>query len=281
MTLAIDGKATTKNAGVSNNGTSVVTLTTTGATDVIYVVAASGNSAVTGASIAGGGLVWTKRVNKGSAAPAIFVFWAVTAAPLSSTAITVTVTISSGTATIYLNAFGVSGANTTTPFDTNVGLPVYAGPTSSTTPSASVTTSNGDDMILGAFFDSNGAETYTPGTGFSTIQIVTNDNYTEQQVVSSLQTALTVGLGNAYSPSATWVVVGDAIQAAITSGTTTGASAGAGTGGMIASSLSQGAGAGQGVSSFAASSAFSGTGAGTAVASAVPTSAVSVLIYMG
>jgi Putative Ig domain len=115
--LAIDGSVT--NTTVSA-GAIALTLTTVNTNDIImaYVRMASGGS-VTG--ITGGGLTWTKRAQGTLVGNTITETWyAKSASALSATSISVAI---SGTSTARATVFGVSGANFTTPFDTNASLP--------------------------------------------------------------------------------------------------------------------------------------------------------------
>ena len=62
----------------------------------------------------------------------------------------ITVTISGAVDDASIMAFGVSGANTATPWDPNVSLPKAATATTASIPSVSaVSTSNANDMIFG------------------------------------------------------------------------------------------------------------------------------------
>ena len=112
--------------------------------------------------------------------------------------------------------FGVSGANTFSPFDPNSAVPATASG-SSTTPSVSVSTSNANDMIVGLFMQ-NGGSTTTPGSGFSTITSAKSTGtltmmYSEDEVVTSAQTGLSVKA--TYATSNAWMVIGDALEKAV------------------------------------------------------------------
>ena len=81
------------------------------------------------------------------------VWWALASSPLSSATITVNLAGSIDDASIV--AFGVNGANTSTPWDSNAALPKTASSTSSGNPTVSgVSTSNANDMLFGFNGDS-------------------------------------------------------------------------------------------------------------------------------
>lgn len=215
MALAIDG-ATFNFASSASSVSSG--LTTSNTNDVIIVVAtsvATPGAAPTVSSVTGGGLSWNKRAASGSTAIGggtngnLEVWYAIAAAKLTSTNITATFTGSANTVEIVL--FGVSGANTTTPWDANVSIPKFASSTIGSTPSVnSVSTSNANDMALG-FFATNSTPVSTPGSGY-TIILNGVETGTEEKVVSTTQSSVSVAFG-ASNPTG-WVMYADAIQAA-------------------------------------------------------------------
>ena len=122
------GSGTGFNGGQSSS-TPTVTLTTTNSNDVvILIVETYGGSETTAAptvaSVAGGGLTWHFRAGisqaGGFAQDRLEEWYAVAASPLSS--VTITATLSFSTNYANLNAFGVSGSNTASPFDPHSGL---------------------------------------------------------------------------------------------------------------------------------------------------------------
>ena len=202
MTLAIDGTAQV----VATNGTSSsVSLSTTSTNDVVVVVVYSGTT-VTGVTSAH--LTFTKRVQYTNAQTLNQeIWWAPAASALTSESITANFT-AGGSHTV--TAFGVSGANTTTPFDTNVSLPGeeegFGAPATAT-----ISTSNGSDMLIASCF-SSAPRTFTPPAGFATVLANTTTNSLSYEVVSSTQTNLAVAYGISTSVAESLLV--DAIVAA-------------------------------------------------------------------
>ena len=99
---------------------------------------------------------------------------------LSADAITVNFT---GTASyVDLNAFGISGANTSSPFGTSA-------PVTATTSTGALTTSNANDFVFAGYRFASDA---TPGAGSSWTAINAGSGYylSEYQVVSAPQTGL-------------------------------------------------------------------------------------------
>jgi hypothetical protein len=114
--------------------------------------------------------------------------------------ITVTTTASSSAGVVV--AFGVNGANTSSPFDPNSSLPASG----NSVMNVSINTSNANDFILGIW---NGASSGTGvGSGFTAIEDVSICG-TEYQIVSVKETGFDVS----FSRSG-YIVVGDAIRAA-------------------------------------------------------------------
>lgn len=113
-------------------------------------------------------------------------------------------------------AFGVAGANTSSPFDPNPSIPPTPATGYVTSLSVSVTTSFPNDMILGCFYSLySGAP--SPGTGYSTIQsiqLATGAGVIAQyQLVSTRVTSFADGASSGQNYS---VFIGDAIQARYT-----------------------------------------------------------------
>jgi len=146
------------------------------------------------------------------------VWYAIATSPLNSVLITVTLSGSTDDASIV--AFGVSGANTGTPWDPHPALAV-AKNTASSVPTASVTTNNANDMILGftGIGQAGGSSTSESNTGgFTMIQQQLNTANgdsslaaAEYQLVSSVQAPISVAFTAA---NTNWVMIGDALQAA-------------------------------------------------------------------
>jgi len=224
-TLALDGSAT-GHFSSTNSGT--VSLTTTQPNDIIVVEVndenVGGFSVRTVSSVSGGSLTWNSHSDKQiTSSPYIdtAVYYAVASSALSST--TITVNLSGNIDDASIVAFGVSGANTASPWDpgpSGHSLPVYASSTSSSTPTLSTLyTNNANDMLLGfngIGYASGNSNTETAGSGYALIQTQRNTGGTgssqaaaEYQIVSATQSAATVAFGVANSD---WTLNGDAIQ---------------------------------------------------------------------
>jgi hypothetical protein len=211
MPLALDGKG----AGTATLSTTVsASLTTANSPDVIYVVVAyenfsSGAPTVTVSDTAG--LTWNSRkaVNNGTTV-GIAILWAIASSPLSSDSITATFSVLPASAVIVV--FGISGANTSNPFDPNSSVPATATGTS-TIPSATITTSNlTGDFVIGAA-SINGDPTVVPQSGFTVIESRANSTsstgFVEYRILGTSVSNLTVECG--LSASEAWAFVADAV----------------------------------------------------------------------
>jgi hypothetical protein len=224
--LSVDGTYTDQFSGTSSNSGSSQSLTTTNANDVIIVSVTNennGGTLRTVSSIASTGLTFVQRSSKTSDNSVDTEVWyAIASSPLNSASILVTLSGSTDDASIV--AFGVSGANTAAPWDTNVALPAVAKSTNNnpSVPSVSgVSTSNANDMILG--FEGAGPTQSSPptavaGAGFNLIATQKNTGGTnwsqaaaEDNIVSTKQSGISVGLSS--SSTYNWVMIGDAIVA--------------------------------------------------------------------
>jgi hypothetical protein len=147
------------------------------------------------------GLTWTKRTATSVGAQPIEEWYAIAASLLSSNVITVNLSAANG----YANAIvvAISGANTASPYDTNVSLPAL----SASATSVSVSTTAANTIILGGLRSNNA--TQTAGAGFALISGA-NFALVEYDIVSSAQTSLTV----TSSSSSCNGFIGDAIAAA-------------------------------------------------------------------
>jgi len=132
-------------SGGQSSSTPTVTLSTTDSNDVvILIVETYGGSetqtAPTVSSVSGGGLTWTLRASVtesgGYSQDRLYEYYAIASAPLTSVVITATLSASSNY--VNMNALGINGANTGSPFDPHSGLPATdnnagdSGPTLST-----------------------------------------------------------------------------------------------------------------------------------------------------
>jgi hypothetical protein len=205
--LGIDG-----NNGYSSGSTTVTsgsaTLTTTDNEDVIMAIVVGATSTTYSVSD-GSGLTWNQRKCMSTSSYEICEFYTMAPNALSSDKITAS---ASAATKLRLEVFGVSGASTTSPFDSLSGIPA-TNSGSGTSPSVSISTANPNDMIIGVFVG-NGSPTITIGSGFSAI--VNSRGNTpflsaEYQIVTSPQTNLSVS--QTYNTNQNWAVIADAIQA--------------------------------------------------------------------
>jgi len=190
-----------------NSFSGTVYLTTTEPDDLIYVVV-SVNTAPPTVSISGSGLTWYLRgsvANGGSGK--VMTFYATSPNVLSSSAITANVSPSNK---FTLIAFGISGANTASPFDPNL-TNVVTKTGSSSTPSWTVTTSSTNTFLIGALYVHD-IPTVTQGTGFSLI----DSEYSSTNVrgAAEYDNAVASGINTvsfSLSASKSWALICDAI----------------------------------------------------------------------
>ncbi len=206
--LALDGNGFSSRPFESTTSTSV-TLTTANANDVIILDIVQNGTTVSSVSDTAD-LVWHQRAVAGSGSDTIYEYYAIAPNALSADAITVNF---AGTASyVDLNAFGISGANTSSPFDTSV----PATPASST---GAVTTSNANDLIFAAYRFSTDA---TPSAGSSWTAINASGGYylSEDQIVSATQAGL---VATASTADENGGIVDAVVQATAAAPTTAGA----------------------------------------------------------
>lgn len=207
--LAIDGPATNATKGKGTTTSLTISLSTKNSSDVMVVYAVSGNTAETMSIKDTSALSWSVRKSYVATKFAtMYEFYSVSSHPLSSDKITVTQTKLD---TLAIIGFGVSGADTSSPFVSNSGLPAI-GRGWGTVPSVKVSTSHAYDLIFG-FLAASGEPTISAASGFTLI-LTQRGTYpsasSEYKVVSSIQTNLSVNfkLGS----NETWVAIGDAIK---------------------------------------------------------------------
>ncbi len=225
---SVDGE----NSSRAPSTTSVSTmLTTSNSNDLVYVaclIKPTTNSAtVSSASVSSSGLTYTKRAsveedaNPGDILYA-YTFYAVSMGTLSSQSIKCSVTLSSGSANMVVFVWGISGADTSSPFDSNSGNPdswtCYSDTVTTALNCLSFTTKNPNDMIIGVFGQLGSGTTFMDAGGYSTIAY--NDGGPSgtaiYQLVSSTSTYTpSVISSNSGAPDgAVYVAIGDAIVAA-------------------------------------------------------------------
>ena len=202
--FGIDGSASTQSSlGVSSLS---VALSTSYSPDVVIVYAFSANTGVT-MSVSGASLTWNVRTSYVfTGYGTMYEFYAIAPSTLTSTKITVT---QSKSDSLDVIAFGISGANTASPFDPSITSPPIA-TGSSTSPSVSVSTSNANELILG-FLATQGNPSKTADSGFTLIKTTTisPSSSAEQKIVSSIQSNFPVGY--TLGTSEHWAIIGDAI----------------------------------------------------------------------
>jgi hypothetical protein len=200
-TPEIDGKNATAYLAASGS----TKLTTTQTNDVIYVTVAIKGTQT--ASVSGAGLTWSQRGLISTTYGKIYAFYAVSAGLLSAATISTTL---SSSVRFVITAFGVSGVNTTAPFDPNLGSPATATGTS-LTPTVTFTTTSTNDFIIGAAFINNNP-TITNRAGFTTIMTLTSG--TSMNSASEYQNGANAGSKTAsftLSGSQNWAIIGDAL----------------------------------------------------------------------
>jgi hypothetical protein len=231
--LAVDG-TTTGACNTTKTTCAATGLTTASTNDIIILFVAAGSLTTTPPTLnvpTATGLTFTLRgstsgntsTNNGMI---LSEYYAIASATQSSKIITATTT--SAADTITMVAFGVSGGNTSTPFDTHSGLPASAQnltATGSTVVITGFSTSNANDMIIasamamanifasmpgnatsytaGPFVNNSGASTFAPTTS-------------EYDIVSASQSSVSVGwaTGGAFDSTVRWFMMADAIQQA-------------------------------------------------------------------
>jgi hypothetical protein len=225
---ALDGHA--KGTGTSNL-TITATLTTASANDVIIVqVWASGPVS----TVTSPGLTFTSRLtgsipaNSGSATQANYFseWWAPSSGIL--TAAVITATFGSTVAGSVL-AFGISGGNTSTPFDASLTLPTVIPYSSSPSSSGSFVATTATASFLFSIGGSCIGTTFVAGTipaGFSFIDNGSNSGGTNWANVGAAYKSFTSAQNNLFpqwnwfSSSNNWSCITDALQSANSSAPT-------------------------------------------------------------
>jgi hypothetical protein len=224
----VTGTYTTQTFGIDTNcegfgsvanGRTITTSSMTAQINELIVVVITGNSNFpTVGSITdsfGTHLSYSPKVSYTSisAGQCLYVYYALTGTQTGS----FTITISMSTNDNYcVQAFGITGANTATPFDTNTNLPRTASGTTSSKPTVSgVSTSNANDMIL-AFEGQTSSTAQTAGSSFTAPANLLHNvnslgNNVEYEIVTSTQSSISVSFGTSVNP---WVMAVHAVQRA-------------------------------------------------------------------
>lgn len=181
--LAIDGSSGFYLAsGTSYN----ITLSTTNSNDLIVVMSAQNGQAIS--SVTGTGLTFTLRT-KTTGTNDIEEWTAVASSALSSEVITISYA-STATAAVG-TAFGVSGTNTSSPYDSNASIPVE----NTTAADPTFSTTGATTLVFGAVRTSS-VSSPTAGTGWTLIYAPATKYFMAQyQTFSSSQTGTTFAVG--------------------------------------------------------------------------------------
>lgn len=208
-TITLDGSA-------SGHGSSVVSVTATLSTnsnpDVIIAFCTIDSPSLHVSGITASGLSFTKRASStGSNNFDVEEWYAIASSQLTNVVVTCS---NSGTDNMDLEVFGISGANTGSPFDTHAGIPSVAYSSSgSTTPATTITTSNANDMIIGLVATQyKSGQSLVKGSAYTLVlsDVVGHPNVgSEYEVVSATQSGLSVGW--TLGVSTQWTVIADAV----------------------------------------------------------------------
>ncbi len=209
--IALDGST----SAATTSGTITLSLTTAKSPDVLYVSTAEGGAVTVSTVTSSPSLTWTRRVSlpfsTNRHAETWYAIWS------ASGAISITVTLA-GAASGAAVAYGISGANTPAPFDTNAAVPSTATGAAGTSASVTISTSNANDMIIGAL-GVQSTPTLTTGTGYTLVLTQsagpganTVEGSDEYQIVSATQTNLAVSYS--WSGAQDWGIISDAVVAA-------------------------------------------------------------------
>ena len=229
-TLSIDGTPNTNTA--TGASTITVPLTTSLTNDIIVVdvhneVPTSNGAGVTVQSVTAPGLTFAERSSLSEAGTEYTEYddlerwWALATSTFSGT---ITVTFNAAIDDASVVAYGVHGANTSSPWDADGPFTYYyyADPSGSVTPTiSSVSTAAANTMLLAAASNGNelGGADQTAGSGYTLIGTTFTDGGvdassigSEYQVFSSPQSNITVPFGSTYNKDFEMIV--DAIRAA-------------------------------------------------------------------
>jgi hypothetical protein len=220
--LAIDNTASNSDSGTHNHTTLSVTLSTSNANDVIMVVVSdqdSPNTYVQKITDTVGLTFYSRTTYPGSGIQNIAcgndveIWYAIAPSSLSSDSITVTMN-TSPQFPWGMVAFGISGANTNSPFDGSD--TTNSGSGCNTYSSATVSRSaNSNDMLIGALVedDRNSIESPTALSGMTMIQTSVRSGSAigaADEQIASTSNSYTVGFN--LSPSDSWALIATAVK---------------------------------------------------------------------
>lgn len=189
--LALDGNV---GAAMNNVTTASVNLTTTKTNDVIIVLVSHAPFTTETVSVTSPHLTFTLRATanrfNGNFA---YEYEAIASSTLSAETITFTSSQPGGG---ILNAFAISGANTSSPFDPNVSLPSPVGTGGAGGAFPTGATTNPNTLIFGIIYYDSTANPL-PGSGWGALQTLSGPPFpqtslTEYQIASSPQPSLTL-----------------------------------------------------------------------------------------
>lgn len=199
--------------GSTTSASFSLTLPSCQANDVVILVItqSSGSSRTFTISDSAHVLTFTLRGDElsSSGGEGVYEYWATNPTSLASD----TITISTSSSHSYdAEAFGVTGASTSSPYDSNGGLPYSSTGFGSHPTVTGISTSNANDVIIALEGDSSGT-TETAGTGFTLLATHGPNSQglsIEYEIVSSTLTSTTVSFGT--TSGAYWVMMVDAID---------------------------------------------------------------------
>ena len=220
-------------AGCSNgNGVScTVALTTFNSADIVIIFTGTTQGHATSApTVPAGCTGLTNRViyaGPGANVPVIREDYCTASGALSSQSFTCT-----ATGRITCVVFGISGANTGSPFDGDGALPSKAGATTGASTTNAVTTAlstnNANDFVFGLVAESGGSGTWSVGTNARVLDLQvplagsTNTGAgAAAEYVISTTTISSSAIAAKYANNGAYAIVADAVQMAVTTVTVT------------------------------------------------------------
>lgn len=207
------------NSGPSGStGSSAATISISAAAgDVIALFAgldgSTGSAVVT--TVSGAGLTWVKRTaitpfSVAGQSLGLEEWYAVAGSLVSAQTITVNTSLTSGQ-TIDLQYIATSGADTTTPFDTNGALPNLQSSQSGSPANGTISTSSANTILLSAIIGL-GISSGNEPSGWTGTGSTETLSFAAYDIVSSAQSSTSVSWGS--GGFANWGMICDAVQAA-------------------------------------------------------------------
>ena len=222
--MMIDGTVQHKCTGLIASGICTTTFDTSNSPDVIYICVGSGTGGeVSSFPVSGAGLTWTVRDSRFVASEtSISCSYAIASEALSNAKIAVTDNGPSGV-NLYVAIWGIYGANTGSPFGSGeVCLNYGSFTTAAASVGCTVSTSSPVSMLISFTFDENGGLTYGSCAGYNELGFVTNDGYSQYQIVSATQSSTNVCVNLSGNSGTTyWSEVADAIDGPSSTSTST------------------------------------------------------------